>query len=89
MPEHLAAAGLTGEEVQSVVDALVGVSEWIKMHFSWRPQVRDPGDEMVLETAINARADAIVTFNRRDFGSAPARFGIGCCLPSEALEKVR
>ena len=88
-PEHLAASDLTREACEAIINSIVGVSEWIMMHFSWRPQVRDPNDEMVLETAINARADALVTFNRRDYGDAPGRFGIGCWLPSEALEKMR
>jgi hypothetical protein len=46
-------------------------------HFSWRPQqLCDPTDEFVLEAAVNGQAAAIVTFNRRDFGVMPVRFGI-------------
>jgi hypothetical protein len=44
---------------------------------------------MVLEAAINGGADAIVTFNKRDFGGGPARFGIEVLSPGEALWKVR
>ena len=89
LPEHLSASGLERTDVQAVIDVLVDVAEWTRIHFSWRPQTRDPGDEMVLETAINAKADAIVTFNRRDYGDAPGRFGIECWLPRQALETVR
>ena len=39
--------------------------------YSWRPQLGDPDDEMVLEAAVNGGADMLVTFNRRDFGEAP------------------
>jgi predicted nucleic acid-binding protein len=56
--------------------------------FLWRPQLRDPGDELVLEAAVNGGVDAIVTFNRRDFGSAAARFGVEILLPREALSRV-
>lgn len=56
--------------------------------FLWRPLLRDPADEMVLEVAINGRADALVTFNRRDFGNAPARFGIEVLSPQEALKRM-
>ena len=49
----------------------------------------DAGDEMVLEAAVNGRADAIVMFNRRDYGDAPLRFGIRVVSPSEALRDVR
>jgi predicted nucleic acid-binding protein len=45
------------------------MAEPLKAHFLWRPQLRDPGDEMVLETAVNGQADTLVTFNVRDFGS--------------------
>jgi putative PIN family toxin of toxin-antitoxin system len=88
-PEHLMASGLLESEVQAVIDVLVSVAEWVRIDYRWRPQTRDPADEMVLEAAINAQADAIVTFNRRDFGKAPARFAIGCWLPAETLEKLR
>ena len=61
----------------------------VKAHFLWRPQLRDPGDEMVLETAVNERADALVTFNVRDFGSVPERFGIELIVPREAIRRLR
>ena len=43
---------------------------------------------MVLEAAINGRADAPVTFNQRDFGNVPARFGIALLTPREALRRL-
>jgi predicted nucleic acid-binding protein len=51
--------------------------------------LRDAGDEMVLETAVNGRAQAIVTFNRRDYGQAPANFGIEVLSPAEALRRTQ
>ena len=58
-------------------------------HFLWRPQLSDPNDEMVLEVAINGRADALVTFNVRDFGNVPSRFGVELMLPRTAIERIR
>lgn len=89
MPEHLKAGGLSAAQALAVVDALVIVGERTPIHYTYRPAVRDPADEMVLETAINSQADAIVTFNIRDFGEAPARFGIACWKPGQALEALR
>ena len=43
---------------------------------------------MVLEVAINGRADALVTFNQRDFGDAPAQFGIEVLSPQEVLRRM-
>jgi hypothetical protein len=53
----------------------------------WRPQLRDPGDELVLEAAVNGRATTITTFNRRDFQPAASRFGIDILLPSETIRR--
>jgi putative PIN family toxin of toxin-antitoxin system len=88
-PEHLLAAGASLAEAELLVDSLIRLGQPVFVDYRWRPQTRDAGDEMVLEAAINAEADAIVTFNRRDFGSAPERFGIECWLPRQALENLR
>ena|SRR5579862_8442449 len=87
--EHQVAAGLNAAEGMIFVDAVIALAEPVKTHFLWRPQLRDPGDEMVLEAAVNGRADALVTFNVRDFGAAPAHFGIEVLLPREALKRIR
>jgi predicted nucleic acid-binding protein len=49
----------------------------------------DPADEFVLEAAVNGRARAIVTFNLRDFGLVPARFGIDVLTPAQAIRRIR
>ena len=43
---------------------------------------------MVLDAAINGAADVLVTFNRQDFGQAPARFGVALLSPQEALRRL-
>lgn len=88
-PEHQLAAGLSEQEVGIFLDTVLAMAEPVKAHFLWRPQLRDPGDEMVLETAVNGRADALVTFNVRDFGSVPERFGIEVLIPREAIRRIR
>jgi predicted nucleic acid-binding protein len=74
---------------RSEVTLLANVAEPVETHFMWRPQLRDPADELVLEAAVNGRAAALVTFNRRDFGPAPALFGIDVLTPAEALRRIR
>jgi putative PIN family toxin of toxin-antitoxin system len=86
--EHLEAAGLRAEQAVVFLDALAALVQPVESYFVWRPQLRDPSDEMVLEAAVNGRADTIVTFNLRDFGSAPERFGLRLQWPRDALRRV-
>jgi putative PIN family toxin of toxin-antitoxin system len=87
--EHRLAAGLTERDAKIFVTAVVAMAEPVTTHFLWRPQLRDPGDEMVLEAAVNGGADALVTFNVRDYGSGPAQFGVRTLLPREAIERIK
>jgi len=89
LAEHKRAAGLTDDEVETFVNAVVAMVEPVETHYVWRPQLRDPGDELVLESAVNGHAEAIVTFNTRDFGVVPRRFGIAVLLPVEMLTRMR
>jgi putative PIN family toxin of toxin-antitoxin system len=85
--EHLLASGTTAKQVKGFLDYLAGLVTPVKFHFLWRPQLTDVADEMVLETAINGQADAIVTFNIRHFRPA-AKFGIEVIRPGEALRRL-
>ncbi len=87
-PTQRIASGLSESEVGTIVSALCAVGEPVMVWFLWRPQLRDPGDEMVLEAAVNGRADALVTFNRSDFGDIPGTFGIEMLSPQQALRRL-
>jgi hypothetical protein len=73
----------------SVLDAVASVRESIRLSFLWRPTLPDPSDDMVLEAAMNGRADLLVTLNRRHFASVPAHFGVNVVSPAEALPHLR
>lgn len=88
-PEHQIVAGLSEQEMHIFVDAVTAMTEPVKIHFLWRPQLRDPSDEMALESAVNGRADLLVTFNERDNGTVPERFGIQVTTPRRAIERIR
>lgn len=87
--EHKRASGLSDHEVEVFLNALIALAHPVETHFTWRPQLRDPADEMVLEAAINGRADALVTFNVADFGTSPSHFGIDLLLPREAVRRIK
>jgi len=89
LAEHRLAAGLALDQVGIFIDAVLAMVEPVETHFLWRPQLRDPADEFVLEAAVNGQAAAIVTFNRRNFGAVPARFGIDVLMPAEAIRRIR
>jgi putative PIN family toxin of toxin-antitoxin system len=87
--QHLAACGLSSHEVGRVLDDLASVARPVRLAFRWRPILPDPDDDMVLETAINGRASAIVTFNQRDFAEAGKHFNCAIILPATALQQIR
>jgi putative PIN family toxin of toxin-antitoxin system len=88
-PEQLEAAGLSEEDVQTVLDALASIAEPVRLAYLWRPTLTDADDDMVLETAVNGRADLLVTLNWRDFVPGAGRFGIRVASPAEALARLR
>ena len=88
-PEHLAASGLTSRQVNQILDALVKVAVPVHLRFLWRPRLKDPADEMVLETAVNGTADWLVSFNLRHLAPAAVEFGICAMRPPEAWKEIR
>lgn len=86
LAEHRLPAGLSEVDAGIYIDGLIAMAEPIQAHFRWRPQLRDPGDELVLEAAVNGRAFAIVTFNEKDLRQARQSFGIAVIPPGEALK---
>jgi putative PIN family toxin of toxin-antitoxin system len=79
---------LTVEEVDVLLDMLAAVGIPHTPSFHWRPQLPDPDDEMILELAVNARADAIVTMNTQDFLPAAGTFGVEVLRPGEFLRRL-
>ncbi len=88
-PEQRAVHGLNGEQIERFLAALASAIEPVTVHIGWRPQLRDPSDEMVLEAAINGRADAVVTFNVRDFLPVTGQFGVSVLRPAEVLKRMQ
>ena len=86
--EHLAAAGITADDANTVLDGLAAVIEPVRLSFLWRPRLKEAADEMVLETAVNGTADRLVTFNLKHLGKAALEFGIRAVKPDEALQKM-
>lgn len=78
---------LTEDEVADVLDYLCAVAWKQEVFFLWRPFLRDPKDDLVLEVAVAAGCNRIVTFNRRDFRGCE-QFGIQAVTPREFLLEI-
>jgi len=79
--------GLTPEDVDALIDYWCSVAHLQEIHFLWRPVLRDPKDDHVLELAVEAGCGLIVTHNIRDFAESAA-FGVEAVRPGEFLRRM-
>ena len=87
-PNQLAVTGLSVQQTAALLDSVAAIAEPIPLRFLWRPRLKDPTDEMVLETAVNGRVDWLVTFNLTHLKAAAADFGIPVVTPRELWKEV-
>ncbi len=80
--------GLSQEEVSDFIDSLCSMAHHHKIYFLWRPTLLDVGDELVLELAVTAGCEYIVTHNVSDFKNI-GNFGIQAVTPKEFLQVIR
>jgi putative PIN family toxin of toxin-antitoxin system len=85
-PENLRDFRLSPQDILDFVDGLANVLHPIDINYLWRPQLRDPCDEMVLEAAVNGSASHLITWNIRDFLPAARRFELRIQTPALFLE---
>ncbi len=88
-PEQRLVHGLGLRDIDRFLAALAAACEAVEVSFQWRPQLSDANDEMVLETAVNGQADALITHNVRDFVRGAERFGLRVLRPGEFLKELR
>jgi len=74
------------EVIQPLLDTLLeNQAEFVGIYISWRPMSPDPGDDHVIDCAMNGRA-IIVTSNIRDFQQAIKSLGVQVMTPVEFLD---
>ena len=81
---HTSVSGLSSDDVSALVDYLCTVGVHQPVFFLWRPLLPDPKDDMVLEAAVAASCDFLVTFNMRDFAPAE-QFKLKVVTPPQFL----
>jgi len=77
----------THEELRLIISDVVSISHKTRLHFLWRPFLKDSFDDKVLETAVNGLAQAIITYNTKDFVGVKKHFDIDILTPAELFEK--
>jgi putative PIN family toxin of toxin-antitoxin system len=78
---------LNRDEVDDLIDFYCAVGMHHEIFFLWRPFLRDPKDEMILELAVKAGCESIITYNTRDF-TGVEQFGLKLLEPSEFLRLI-
>jgi predicted nucleic acid-binding protein len=78
---------LTEGELEDILNYVCKVAHHRRVYFLWRPFLPDPGDDMVLELAVAAQCDYVLTYNLTDFRGAE-RFGIRVMTPKEFLQEI-
>jgi putative PIN family toxin of toxin-antitoxin system len=86
---HRAIHGLSQNQIDAFLRGLADMMTPVRIYYQWRPQMLDADDEMVLEAALNGRADRIVTHNVRDFLPAASRFQLNIITPANFVREVR
>lgn len=88
-PEHWVWPEFNAAEAETYLDLLAGICAPVEISFKWRGFLSDADDDMVVEVALNGRADALVTFNERDLAPASAQFGLVLRRPDAILSDLR
>jgi len=84
---HLRHSPFDEEDLGVLLDYLCAVGHRQEIFYLWRPVLRDPGDDLVLELAVASRSAFVVTFNERHFTGCEA-FGIRVVTPRAFLEEI-
>ena len=88
LARDLASIGVGEGYVRDAIDYICSVAAHQEVFFLWRPVLRDPGDDLVLEVAVAAGCDAIITHNVRDFDRA-RQFGVRAVSSGTFLHELR
>jgi len=84
-PEQQLASGLSLTDIDSFLAAFASAAMPVEIHFLWRPRLRDPNDEIVLECMANSGRELLVTHNVKDFNAVVGQFKFRVLTPGALL----
>lgn len=87
LKNHLDKGIVSDSDIEDFVDYFCAVGIKTKIFYLWRPYLKDQFDDHVLELAISAGAERVVTCNKRDFLRAE-ELGIKIQTPKEFLAEM-
>jgi putative PIN family toxin of toxin-antitoxin system len=81
------AIGLTHSDIEDIISYLCAIGKHRQVHFLWRPNLKDPGDDFILELAVESECNYIVTHNIKDFVGSE-KFQVEVVTPQELLRII-
>ncbi len=75
---------MSKQKINDFLDYFCAISEQVKINYLWRPHLKDPGDDMLLELAFGSNSRYIITYNKKDFAGIE-KFNIEILTPKEFL----
>ena len=84
---HLLPGVYTEDDINDVIDYICKIGKKTPVYYLWRPFLKDPFDDHVLELALASQSEYIVTFNKKDFRNTD-QYGIRIVNPGEFLNKI-
>ena len=79
--------GLKPEIIDDIIDYICLKGIKTEIFYLWRPVLKDPKDDFILELAVNSNSDFLITFNKKHFVGID-KFGIAVLNPKEFLQKI-
>ncbi len=78
---------LETEDIDSMLDYICKIADKREIFYLWRPYLKDPKDDLILELAVESESDFIITYNKKDFEGIN-KFGLQALTPKEFLDKI-
>jgi len=73
-------------DIDSILNYFISKSSIREIFYLWRPFLKDPKDDLLLEVAVESGSEFIITFNKKDFLDCEKQFGIKIVTPQEFMQ---
>lgn len=88
LKRNMSELNLSEIEIDKLLDNICKIGESQKIYFLWRPYLKDPKDDHILELAVASKTNLIITYNIKDFNGAE-NFGVKVIPTKQFLEEIQ